>query len=509
MIPLDCRGVLLARRFFLKLVALLGVLLFLGSPRMASAASSEGGDDGLHLTPSEKQHLDRLLKQPAFDSATLGVSVRDCLGERDIYARGAEKLLNPASNLKLLTTAVALEDLGPAYTFKTEFLSVSPIKDGRIEGHLYIRGHGDPQLVYEAIWKIAVDLRARGLREIEGSLIGDDGFFDREERIPAWGDKRKEESIRAYNAPLGALSANFNAVAILVGPGETPGRPARVALETPTAYVRVDNQATTAPPGRGGRLSIVRKKTSSGVSFVVKGAVNVGAPSKVYYRTVPDPLSYALTLFREMFERVGIHVRGGGARGRVPEDAVVLYAHESQPLDILLRYMNKLSNNFIAEQLLKTLGAERYGTPGSTEKGIRALRAYLHRHALGWNQSRIFNGSGLSSRTGVSAAQLTRLLCAIDASEQNRFDIISMLPIAGVDGTLRHRMKDKRVLGRIRAKTGTLGGVYAISGYLQSPRRSVVAFSFMINDIRTSLSESQKAIEQWMAALSEVIDAHE
>ena len=193
----------------------------------------------------------------------------------------------------------------------------------------------------------------------------------------------------------------------------------------------------------------------------------------------------------------GVELKGRLRKGRVPASAEVLAHHYSEPLGILVRYMNKLSSNFIAEQLLKTLGAEVFGTPGTTEKGLRVLRDYLAREELPWESSLLFNGSGLSDHTRVSAHQLTTLLCHVWHDFRVRADFVASLPIAGVDGTMRRRMRATPAAGSLRAKTGSVKGVFGFSGYLRTEAGETVAFAFLVNDFRNGVRPIKEAQDRW------------
>ncbi len=449
-----------------------------------------------------REQLDEILSDPAFAGTEIGVEAIACESGEVVHSKNPDVLLNPASNLKILTSAVGLEILGPAYVFRTSVLHDGKFEDGVVHGNLYIRGEGDPQLVFEGAWKFVKNLQARGLKVVEGDLVADDSFFDGRRMIPDWDRASRDDEAFAYDATIGALSVNFNAVAIYVQPGARVGEPVRVSLETPTDYVRIASTATTSR--KHSRLSLKFSRGAPGPdheTLALEGKLPMGIPGVRYYRTVRNPTRFALAVFSELMEHEGIELKGRVRAGRVPEGAEAILHHYSEPLGILIRYMNKLSSNFIAEQLLKTLGAEVFGAPGTTEKGLRVLRDYLAREGLPWESSLLFNGSGLSEHSRVSAHQLTALLCRIWQDFRIRPDFVASLPIAGVDGTLRRRMQATPAAGILRAKTGSVRSVFGFSGFLPVDGGDVVAFAFLVNGLQTGVRPIKEAQDRWANAI--------
>ncbi len=449
-----------------------------------------------------RAQLDEVLTAPVLTRARVGVAVIDCSSGEMVYARDPDLLLNPASNLKVLTSAVALSVLGPAFRFRTSVLYDGTLNEGVLSGNLYLRGEGDPELVYETVWKMVKDLQAQGLTTIMGDLVADDTFFDEQRLIPDWNEDDLDDETHAYNAPLGALSFNFNTVALVVRPGATVKAPVRITFETPTGYVRIENRATTGGRNSKPTLRFSRRSEDSGPELVLEGRLPINSGFKRYYRTVPNPPQFALTLMSEMMAREGIVIRGGRRLGRTPDGAVALHYHHSSSLDILMKHMNKLSSNFIAEQTVKAMGARVYGAPGTTEKGIQVMRDYLQQAKLPWDTSAFYNGSGLSYRTRVSARQLAGVLCYVERDHRQRYDFLATFPIAGVDGTLRRRMIGTGAEGNLRAKTGSIKGIFGFSGLLESQDQRNLAFSFLVNDIEGKVAEVRQAQDRWAGRLA-------
>lgn len=485
-----------------------GTYWLLGAAFTGTQVSADEASSPTPVVVSDalRAELDALLDSPQLLKSRVSVEVADCESGRVVYGRDPDALMNPASNLKLLTSSAALDVLGPAFRFQTYFLHDGTFADGVLKGNLYLKGTGDPELVYEDVWKIVKELQALGLHRIEGDIIADDGYLDTVRSIPGWTEDVLDGDTQAYNPPLGALSFNFNTVAVLVRPGNKVGAPAQVSLETPTGYVRIVNEATTAKARARLTLNFRRELTPEGnidhlgpsrETLVLDGKIPVSMRYKRYYRTITDPPRFSLTLLQEMLDKEGVKVTGAGRLGKTPEQAELLHVHYSSSLDMLMKYMNKLSSNFISEHLIKAMGAKVFGEPGTTEKGVMVVRDYLRRNKLPWDDATFVNGSGLSVETRVSAHHLVSLVCHVQQSYGARYDVLSSLPIAGIDGTMRNRMKGTPAFGRVRAKTGSVRGVFGFSGVMETLSGRTLAFSFLVNDIAGDVGAIKRTQDRW------------
>jgi D-alanyl-D-alanine carboxypeptidase/D-alanyl-D-alanine-endopeptidase (penicillin-binding protein 4) len=398
-----------------------------------------------------------------------------------LYARGADQLLNPASNVKLFTAAAALARLGPEHRFDTE-VSVDAASAGLPGGAartLYLRGKGDPSLVTERLHALAAELRHLGLRRV-GDLVLDDGWFD-EVRVGPGFDQ--EEGDKPYLAPAGALSLNFNTVAVHVGPGERPGAPGRVELEPDSAYFEVVDRTTTAGPRAARRLVVASTPLPGGRQRVtVEGRLPVRGRTSVTWRRIDDPPRYLGETLRRLLEQHGVRVGGRVLLGPVPPDARLLHVAESEPLGELVRRLQKTSNNFMAEQLVKALGAASAGPPGSWASGVAAVEGFLAEVGIPRGAYVMKNGSGLNDANRFSARQTVQLLAAMSRRFPLAAEFLAALPVAGKDGTIRTRMEGTDAAGQVRAKTGTLDGVVALSGYVETAGHERLAFAILVND---------------------------
>lgn len=397
--------------------------------------------------------------------------------------------LNPASTAKLATAAAALSQLGPDFTFKTEFYAREPM--GEIVKGLWVKGFGDPLFVTEELEALVGLFKAQGLKGVEGDILVDDTYFDRDEGITYLSD----EEGKVYRISTGPLSFNFNTVEILAQPGRKVGDPPALSVVPPTRYVTLINEAKTG----GRRWPTLEAEPIPADSHAIRVRGNI--PRTVYEyrfrRGILDPAAYTGTVILEALQNAGISVSGGVRREAVPPGLRVILSHSSPPLKRILEGIGKHSNNFVAEQLFKTLGAVRFGPPASLEKGRRAVADYLL--ALGIQDYYLENGSGLSKLSRLSAGQLVRILQDLYGRPW-RDDLISSLSVAGVDGTLKTKLTGLR--GRVFAKTGTLNGVNALAGYLDTSQ-GPVAFALLLNDVSSSSRQIERLAEAVLKAVIE------
>ena len=420
--------------------------------------------------------LDRLLEDPCLRRARVGVRVESLGNDRILYDRNGDRSLMPASNVKIFTAAAALQILGPGYRFPTTFHVNHPPVRGVVDGPLYLKGWGAPDLVGETWWLMVRELRRRGLRTVKGDLILDDTYFDSAHRPPGW---PRPVVDRAYNAPVSALSCNYNVVSVRVVPEGMVGERPLIQLIPFQAHLQINNQARirNAPT----RVSVFRSGGPGSRQIVVKGSIRPGSDPFETIRSIEDPTLYAGYAFREVAEAEGIRIAGSIRKGATPDEAVEFFRYHSKPASEILRDMNKYSNNFIAEMILKTLAAETGQVPGTTEQGRYIVRTILEERGVDLRGVEIRDGSGLSDANRATPAALVSTL-AIFGRDFGIFpELLASLPIAGIDGTLKDRNGDSNRNGRVRAKTGRLRGVDSLSGYAGTGGRNARIFSLLVN----------------------------
>jgi len=456
-----------------RLLHVLTLLAFLAAGSIGSIPIAESAA-GHPL----KQSIDAVLHGGDMAGCAVGMRVVDADTGHVLFDHDADRPLKPASNMKVMTSAAALSLLRPEYVFNTEFYASARPVDGVVAGDLYIKGYGSPSLSGEQWWLMAREIRARGVTRIEGDLVGDDTYFDAVERPEGWPSPTEDAF---YNAPVSALSADYNAVTIVVRPTREGSEP-EVFLTPFSSFFKVANKAMTR--GSRSNLRVGRQFDGSQNTIVVEGNISARSAPSVSYRSVEQPTLYALAAFREAASKEGIVIKGLNRRGLTPDRAVKIYEHESRPLSDLVRIMNKLSNNYMAESFLKTLGAETAGPPGTSLKGALAISAFLEGLGVDTSRLKLTDGSGLSHANRLTAASLASLLVAMYGDFESYPEFMSSLAVGGVDGTLDRRMVGGPAQRRIRAKTGHLNGVSALSGYAFSQQGRVLAFSILVNEGR-------------------------
>jgi D-alanyl-D-alanine carboxypeptidase/D-alanyl-D-alanine-endopeptidase (penicillin-binding protein 4) len=440
--------------------------------------------------------LRRIVEARPLSMSRVSVQVFDSATGESLYSHQPDMLLKPASNMKVVTSATALALLKPEYRFRTSFYAAAtPDAAGAVRGDFFIKGGGSPGLVGEEWWLIARRMRALGVTRVEGDLVGDDTFFDDVRRGPDWPSAVVDNP---YNAPVSALSCFYNAVTVTVRP-TSQGRPPEVFLDPFASYFRIVNRAVTS--GKGHDLRVGRQWDGQRNIIHVEGRIGVGADPISAYKGVEEPTLYALSAFREAASREGITITGVDRRGVVPKGARLLHVHESKPLADLVENMNKESNNFMAESMLKTIGAETEGPPGSLEKGAIAIKKHLASIGVRTDGLVIADGSGLSPRNRISSNVLSRLLLATYHDFQASPEFTSSLPVGGIDGTLDHRMIGSPATRKIRAKTGYINGVSALSGYAWNEGGRLLTFSILINAAGSGLGDVNRSVDRLCAAM--------
>jgi D-alanyl-D-alanine carboxypeptidase/D-alanyl-D-alanine-endopeptidase (penicillin-binding protein 4) len=487
-------------RFSARLAASLVVVLGLALA-LPVAAEEEGAAPVAPLAAL----LDPLLDDALLVRAPAAVHVVNARTGEELYARDADRILLPASTMKVVTTAAALRTLGPAYTFDTEILHTGTLRDdGVLEGDLYVRGGGDPTLVLERLWKLVWELHLEGVRKIEGDVVFDDDLFDFDAGIPGWDKALDKANGPSYFPPLGALSLNYNTVAIYVAPGEEPGAPARLELETPSGVIELVNEVTTGSAHGRHWLEIERELEGVKTRFTLRGVVPAESGARRYYRSVGDPTAYFTGAFASLCKQQGIKVGGHYIDGSTPEDATLLLRQSSPSLGVILQTVDKHSNNFMAEIVLKAMGAAAHGAPGTTEKGLEVVRGYLEELGLDLEGTALVNGSGLTREGGVRPELLTAVLLDMHEDREVGAEFRAALAIGGLDGTLRSRFAEEEQVGRVRGKTGSLNGVHCLTGYVDGADGEVYAFAFLVNDIRGPLSRARRLHDRFVEVLLEI-----
>ena len=453
-------------------------------------AAAGSGQPGL-VAPQEpkaraawlRDRLTAAAARPALAKVKLAFAVQDLSTGQELGSREPDRGMSIASNAKLLTSVAALQALGGGFRWRTAVLAAAaPDDKGAVAGDLYLRGRGDPTLSVAALQQLAADVAGRGVRTVEGRLVVDATYFDGAIEPPHFDEQPKERA--AFRAPIASLGVGRGAITISVM--AEPDGGARVAIEPETDYARLGKtDVQTVDKGRT-RLRVEQKTKAGLLELDVTGQIRAGEGTWEVRRRVDDPARLAAEVFRKALADRGVHLKGRAlGSGAAPASARLLAFHDSAPLSDVLRLVNKHSDNYIAESMLKTLGAETRTTPGPATwaDGLAALRAQLARIGLRPDGYRCENGSGLFGSTEVSPKQLVALLAAAHRDYRIGPDLVASLPVGGQDGTLARRWIGRPAMGRVRAKTGTLDKVSSLAGYVGVDGGHVLAFAILVNDI--------------------------
>jgi D-alanyl-D-alanine carboxypeptidase/D-alanyl-D-alanine-endopeptidase (penicillin-binding protein 4) len=468
-------------------------------PRAETARQPKvAGDSRVDFDAALARDIDQLIDNSDSGKARWGVFVLSLKDGRILYSRDGDKLFTPASNMKIYTTAVALDLLGPDWRWRTSVYSLKqPTAEGVIDGDVVLYGRGAPDLdstKLESLPALADQLQQRGVRRVRGKIIGDESYFRGEMYGAGW---QWNDLQWYYGAQPSALSIDENAVEVTFGPGGRSPGPASVVVTPNDNRLQLTNNATTGE--RNAPTTVGIKRGLSNNEVVVWGEFPIAGRAYSAFLSLHDPAMRAASVFKQLLSARGIQVDGDveSRDFRVPESArfdpqmgVELAFIESAPLATVVRKTNKESNNLFAELILRALGKERGAsvpdpdprknlTRGDDEAGVAVVKKWLGDHGIDASAIAIHDGSGLSRLDLITPESAARLLdVAAQASWRQSF--YDSLPAAGRDGTLEGRLTN--MTGRIAAKTGTLTYDHSLSGYATTESGGVLAFSIVCND---------------------------
>ncbi|MBV8207642.1 MAG: D-alanyl-D-alanine carboxypeptidase/D-alanyl-D-alanine-endopeptidase [Acidobacteria bacterium] len=491
--------------------------------------------------PTLSSEIARVLEQPDVARGFWGIEVISLSSGATLYSYNADKLFTPASNTKLFTTAATLAMIGPEYKFRTTVETVGAIdKHGRLNGDLLLVGRGDPNIsgrtlpyntrtertqpALQVLEQLADEVVRKGVRFIDGDVVGDDSFYAFERYGEGW---TQDDLVWEWGAPVSALTINDNVVFVTIQPGDRAGDKAFLSIAPYATYYQVDNRVITTPAGTGPRrLYITRQPGANQITFWGNIPMDdTGASEAV---AIEDPASFAAQVFRQMLEQRGVTVfgrtrtrhtelsrlttftvnasasAGGGELLATPPPApqpLVLGSYQSQPLSQDIRVILKVSQNLHAELALRLLGREK-GSGGTIEAGLEVLHGFLSQAGLQNDEYIFFDGSGLSRQNLVTPHAIVKLL-RYSSTQPWYATFRDSLPVAGVDGSLAERMRNTPAQGNIFGKTGSLGHVNTLSGYARTRSGDTVAFSIMSNNHNLATPRALEALDQIAQAVVE------
>jgi D-alanyl-D-alanine carboxypeptidase/D-alanyl-D-alanine-endopeptidase (penicillin-binding protein 4) len=491
-------------------VGLLIVALFITSSSTLLGAPAEKPKSPESVEALQKR-INEIVGNPRYASAFWGVKIASLDSGRVLYSMNEQKLFSPASNSKLYTMALALDRLGPDYRIKTSLYALSrPDDQGTLHGDLIIYGRGDPTInngnIYKAVEPLITSLSNSGVKQITGDIIGDDSYFHTDPFGSGW-DWGDFDAY--YGAEVSALTINSNLLQMTIKPGEQVGAPAQVAFVQTSPYLVMSNRTHTVAKGQKYSVNVSRPLAENAV--YVTGDVPLENPVTVEETTVHDMAGLFAAVFKDALAQHGISV-GGHARAMHYLDrevaplnlsqCVELGSMEGKPFRDIIVAVQKPSQNLYTDLILEHIGAKSQGeTPESNSEraGIRELGRFLDKVGIKRGQTIFEEGSGLS-RDNLTTPNATVTLLTYMSHHTNADIYFNALPIAGVDGTLRHRMKGTVAEGKVHGKTGTLRWANSMSGYVTTAAGERLVFSMMLNRYAgPSKTEDLDAIAELLA----------
>ena len=439
-----------------------------------------------------------VLSRPSLERGRIGVKIVSLDTGKVIFEEAGEKFFMPASNMKNFTVAAALEKLTPDFRFVTSVYATSPVEaNGTIRGDLIIYGRGDPSIstafndkdYFRGMNNLVDKIIAAGVKNIEGSLIGDESYFTGEAVPETW---EWDDLQWYYGAEISALTVNDNSLDLIVRPGDAVGAPASVQLLPAGNGVQLVNNALTGAAGSARTIGIRRRIGTNVIE--VYGSIPKGSGAYTNYVSVPKPAMFFVSMLRQLLEQRGVRIKGAtrtvDAEFRrlspLPENIVEIAKLESPPLSLIAQKTMKPSQNLYTELILRALG-ESVGDKSnprltSKDRGIAVVDNFLKEIGAAPGSVLMYDGSGLSRHNLITPNAAAQLYVYMDRSRYAQAWRDS-LTIGGVDGTLQRRFKGTRGAGNVRGKTGTIDQVSTLSGYVTTASGERLVFSILTNNI--------------------------
>lgn len=459
-------------------------------------------------TPAELlTRIQEIVRQPALEPGFFAVKIVSLDTGNVIFEQNANKFIRPASNMKLYTVAAAFDRLTPDYHFMTSVYAREKVEDGKIKGDLIVYGRGDPTFAarfnngdyFKGINDLADRIVAAGVKRVKGDLVGDESYLN---GAPLGGGWEWEDLQWAYGAQVSALTINDNAIDLTIKPGEKVGAPVSVTTGPPATFMIISNRATTSARGSKSELQLYRGIGTN--TLEITGSLPIGDNGLERSVAIPDPALAFVTMLREALARRNVKIDGRtrtvnarSGTSTVPNPLIVTVPPANippQPLPFEIASMQsprfsliaaqtlKPSQNLYTELILRTLGTPRISaTQTNEDAGLIVVRNFLRQAGALESDLALDDGSGLS-RNGMITANATVQLLIFMSKHRFAAQFREALPIAGVDGTLRTRMKGTPAEGNIRAKTGSLSSVASLAGYVTTAAGERLAFSMMLNN---------------------------
>lgn len=465
------------------------------------------------------QRAESLLGAAPVNKGEWGLLVVDAATGETLHEKNADRYFTPASNMKLLTTALALDKLGPAYRFRTTVETHGAIAQGILSGDLILVGRGDPNLSNrkfpfdvkeefdgppeKVLIELADQIVARGVKEISGDIVGDDSYFPRDRYPDGW---EIDDMVWEYGAAISAIVLDDNTVTLTLTPGEKAGDRVVGVVEPVTPDFAVRDEVMTSDKAEKADLTLVREPGSNMV--VLSGTLPARSAPQKRVLAIQEPAQHAASTLARLLADRGVKFWGSLRANHEPDPAeatrTVLAEHVSLPLGDTLKLVNKISQNLHTEILLRT-AARQQGRWAKSDDLLKFPEEFYAKVGIAPGDVVQEDGSGMSRHDLVTPRALVALL--LYAQKQSWFPVyFGSLPVAGIDGTLSDRMKKAGMMGRIHAKTGSVAHVQTLSGYADTPGGRRLVFSFLSNNESVQDHQVHDALDGLCLAMVEEFD---
>jgi len=463
-----------------------------------------------------QSRIQQIVRQPALESGFFAVKIVSLDTGAVIFEQDANKFVRPASNMKIYTVAAAFDRLTPEYHFITSVYAKEKLDDGKVKGDLIIYGRGDPSIAarfnsgdyFKGINNLADRIVAAGVKRVKGDLVGDESYFNGDPLGSGW---EWEDLLWSYGAAVSALTINDNAIDLTIRPSEKVGAPVVITTGPPSSsFMTIVNRGSTTARGSKSDLRIHRGLGAN--TLEVSGTLAIGDNGFTGGVAIPDPALAFVAMLRDALVKRGVKIDGrlrtvnarsgesivpnpSGALAQTgslsPPAPVEITSLQSPPFSLIAAHTLKPSQNLYTEVILRTLGKLRAVPvdPASAAAplrdneaaGLQVVREFLRQAGVDDSQLNLSDGSGLS-RNDMIMADATVELLTFMTKHRYFAQFREALPVAGVDGTLRNRMRGTPAEGNVRAKTGTLSSVASLGGYVTTAGGERLAFSMMLNN---------------------------
>ncbi|MBI5476936.1 MAG: D-alanyl-D-alanine carboxypeptidase/D-alanyl-D-alanine-endopeptidase [Ignavibacteriales bacterium] len=442
------------------------------------------------------RQINSLLADSSLIPCSIGISIMDIASGESIYALNADKLFHPASNMKLVTTAAAIHSLPSNFQFKTTLTSNGLLIDGILEGDLILTGFGDPLFSHKNLDSMVQFLKQSGIRKIYGKIKFDINYFDSLKWGHGWMWDDEPDPTAPFITPI---IIDNNTVTFTMYPNTILNEKPFIRLTPESNYFQIINNSITSSDSSIPEVQIRREHGSNIIYF--SGRIAPGVNPKEFRISISNPVEYLNHLFFDRLIKSGIEIKNMEANLPLKSYPIFELTHD---LDSVINIANKLSDNLAAEVLLKTIAAELTTMPGSSENGIRLIKKFLIDEGIDTTSLFIADGSGASWYNALSPNFLVKLLCLEYKNKTSFSRYYESISIAGVDGTLKNRMKGTPAQNNVRAKTGTLTGCNGISGYIHTKDNVPLAFSILLNHCPVEQSNMRKIEDDILELIGDV-----